>query len=233
MGRTVRNGRLAVSGFFLFGIVLATQIITSGWRTQVYADQFPSLQQAVDALPPIGGTVSLPCGSYGPVTISKPNVAIIGSGDCSIITAPAAGSTGIVTVTRGATHTIISSLRILGQAIDPSTVQRCVYLTGGSSGTTIQHVKFGGNTTGAGCNIQIHVDSTSSGNLITMNTFMQVIGVASVRGDGMLIEANNRNTIAQNVSLWTASRAAFPVYPAAASSARGILSDKLASGARD
>lgn len=233
MGRTVRNGRLAVSGFFLFGIVLATQVVTSRWRTQVYADQFPSLQQAVDALPAKGGTVSLSCGSYGPVTISKPDVAIIGSGDCSIITASASVSSGIVTVTGGATHTIISSVRILGQAMDQSTAQRCVYLTGGSSATTIEYVKFGGTTSGTGCNIQIHVDSTSSGNLITKNTFTPGIAGGSAREYGILVEESSGNVITHNLSLQTASRERYPVYPAAVSSSSAIISDKLTPGTRD
>lgn len=199
MGRTVRNGRLAVSGFLLFGVVLTTQVITSGWKTQVYANQFSSLQQAVDALPAAGGTVSLTCGSYGPVTISKPNVALIGSGDCSTITAPASGSNGIVTVTGGATQTIISSLQILGQAVDQSTTQRCVDLTGGSNGTTIEHVKFSGTSPSSGCNVQIHVDSTSARNLITKNTFTQAPGISS-DGDGTLVETSqSNNVIADNV----------------------------------
>lgn len=234
MGRTVRNGRLAVSGFLLFGLVLGTQVITSGWRKQVYANQFPSLQGAVDALPANGGTVSLPCGNYGAVTISKPNVAIIGSGDCSIITAPASGGAGIVTVTGGAAHTIISSLRILGQAVDQSTTQRCVYLTGGSTGTTVQHVKFGGATS-SGCNIQIHVDSTSSGNLIADNTFMQPAGNGNFSGrrNEMLIEASKGNVVTHNVLLEPAGPGRNPVYPAAVSFSNVLVSDKLSGGARD
>jgi hypothetical protein len=218
MGTTIRNGRLAISGFLLFAIVLVTQVVTSGWRTQVYANQFRSLQQAVDALPAQGGTVSLACGSYGAVTVSKPNVAIIGSGDCSTISAPASGSGGIVTVTNGATHTIISSLQILGQAVDQSTTQRCVYLTGGSTSTTIQHVTFGGTSKSSGCNIQIHADSTSASNVITDNRFTQGIGTGSGDRYEMVIETSKGNIVTHNVSIETASQGRQPIYPSAAPS---------------
>ncbi|HEV2425718.1 MAG TPA: right-handed parallel beta-helix repeat-containing protein [Terriglobia bacterium] len=233
MGRTVRSGRLAVSGFLLFGIVLATQVITSGWKTQVYANQFRSLQQAVDSLPAEGGTVSLTCGSYGAVTISRPNVAIIGAGDCSSITAPASGSSGIVTVTGGATHTIISSVRILGQAVDQSTIQRCIYLTGGSTGTTIEHVKFGGISPTSGCNIQIHADPTSARNLITKNTFTQAVGTGSGGGYGILVESSTSNVITNNVSIQTATQGRHHIYLSVGASSNVVMNNKLSGGTSD
>lgn len=233
MGRTVRNGRLALAGLSVLGIVLATQVVTSGWRTQVYANQFPRLQEAVDALPAEGGTVSLACGSYGAVTIAKPNVAIIGAGDCSTITAPASGSSGIVTVTGGATHTVISSVQILGQAVDQSTTQRCIYLTGGSTGTTIEHVKFGGTSRSSGCNIQIHSDSTSSRNLIANNTFTQAIGTGSGGGYGMLIETSNNNVITHNVSIQTGTQGRHHIYLSAGSSSNVVMNNKLSGGTSD
>ncbi len=191
-----------------------------------------NFQSAVDDLPATGGTITLACGSYGPVTINKSNVTVTGSGNCTVITAPASGSSGIVTVTGAASHTVVSHLQILGQAMDETTTQRCVYLTGGSTATTVEDVRFGGTTSSNGCNIQIHSDPTSSLNVITNNTLTQAIGTATT-GYGMLIETSNSNVISHNVSIQTATQGRHHIYLSAGASSNVVMNNQLSGGASD
>jgi hypothetical protein len=196
----------------------------------VRANRFAGLQAAVNSLPTSGGTILVPCGTFRGLVIAKPNVRLLGAGDCSIITAPASGVSNILTVTNRATGVIISNLQIQGQAVDQSTTQRCVYLTGGSKGTTIQHVRFAGTSRSNGCNIQIHSDSTSSRNLITDNTLTQVIGTLSGGGYGMLIETSDGNIIKRNVSVQTASQGRAHIYLSAGSSFNVVEKNRLTGG---
>src|SRR5215469_676063 len=146
MNRRFQTKGLVTCGVATLGAWLAVQPALARSAATVYANQFPSLQAAVNALPRDGGIVMLGCGTYGAVTISKSVVTLAGQGSCTIITAPAAKTSNIVTVTNHATGTVISNLRILGQAEDQGSIQRCLNLTGGSTGTTIQQVNFGGTT---------------------------------------------------------------------------------------
>jgi parallel beta-helix repeat protein len=221
------------SGLGLLGLLLVARLAHASSRIELNARRFSSLQAAVNALSYSGGTVTLPCGTYGAVTISQPNVSLVGAGNCSVITAAAAGDNGIVTVTNGATDTVISNLQIQGQAVDQSTIQRCIYLTGGSTGTLIEQVKFGGTTSSNGCNIHIHSDSTSSRNVITNNTLTQAIGTGSGGGYGMLIETSNGNTITHNVSIQTATQGRHHVYLSAGSSSNVVMNNQFSGGTSD
>ena len=233
MNRRFRTRCLATCGVVTLSAWLGLQSTLARSPVSIYANQFPSLQAAVNALPREGGTVILGCGTYGAVTISRPVVTLVGQGDCTIITAPASGTSNIVTVTNHATGTVISDLSILGQAEDQGTIQRCVNLTGGSTGTTIQQVKFGGTTSYNGCNIQIHSDSTSSRNLITHNTLTQAIGTGSGGGYGMLIETSDANTITHNASVQTATQGRHHIYLSAGSSFNVVMDNQLTGGTSD
>lgn len=237
MGRSVK----VIASFrsaFLCGIALssflfAAQLLHGSSRVEVYANRFSSLQAATNALPKNGGTVNLPCGTYGAVTISQSGASLVGAGNCTIITAPAAGDNAIVTVTNGATGTVISNLQIQGQAVDESTTQRCVLLTGSSTGTTIQQVRFGGTTSFNGCNIQIQSEPASSRNVITKNTLTQAIGTLSGGGYGMLIETSNGNIITDNVSIQTATQGRHHIYLSAGSSSNVVMNNQLSGGTGD
>jgi len=159
----------------------------------------------------------------------------MGAGDCTIITAPPPGGFhgvgAVVTVTNNATGTVISNLQILGQTIVQGKTQRCVYLTGGSTATTIQQVKFGGTENFNGCTIQIQADPTSSRNLITNNRLTQAIGTRSGGGYGMLIETSNGNVITRNVSVQTRGR--HHIYLSAGSSFNVVADNQLTGGTSD
>lgn len=217
----------------MLGVMFDARPNRANWRAVVYATPSSSLQQAVDALPAAGGIVRLPCGVYGPVVISKSNVSLDGSGNCSSITASPFSGAAIVTVTGGAARTVIGNLQILGQAVDQTSMQRCLYLTGGSTGATVRQVKFGGTTSSNGCNIQIHVDPTSSRNVISSNTLTQAIGTGNGGGYGILIEGSGFNVVSGNKSVQTATEGRHHIYLSAGASSNQVIANRLTGGTSD
>jgi len=117
--------------------------------------------------------------------------------------------------------------------VDQTTIQPCVYLTGGSTRTTIQQVIFAGTTTSNGCNIQVHSDSTSSGNVIENNMLTQAIGTSSGGGYGVLVENSSDNTITDNVSIQSATQGRHHVYISAGSSYNIVTNNQLSGGTSD
>lgn len=198
----------------------------------VSAANFVSLQAAVNSIAGTGGTVLVPCGTYTTTTISSSNITLNGAGPCAIITAAASGTSNILTVTSNALATVIENLQVQGQAVDETTIQRCIYLTGGSSGTLIDHVTFSGTTGSNGCNIQIHSDSTSSGNTISHNTLTQAIGTINT-GYGVLLETSANNVVKFNSSIQSATQGRHHIYLSAGASANLVTNNVLNSGADD
>jgi len=233
MENRAQTRRFEILNITILSAWLCPQLACTSSAVSAHTNHVLTLQTAVDALPSEGGTIDLPCGTYGAVTISTSNVKLVGSGSCTVITAPASGSNGIVTVTNGAANTSISNLQIQGQAVDQTTIQRCVYLTGGSTRTTIQQVIFAGTITSNGCNIQVHSDSTSSGNVIENNMLTQAIGTSSGGGYGVLVENSSDNTITDNVSIQSATQGRHHVYISAGSSYNIVTNNQLSGGTSD
>lgn len=225
----------------LFAMAITTSAI-AGEIIVVDGVKFATISAAISSLPPAGGMVVIPPGTYvlkpaESIVIDKPNVTLAGSGAGTIIVkAPRNPSIAWqdVIIDIKAEGARVTNLQLQGRASKfPAAQETGIHIVFPATGATVDHVLFSGTSPAEGLNAGISVDSTGGGTVtgadIHDNRLRNIIGTGDKDGLGYGILLNgDLSTVHSNTVTFSDGNGRHCIYNAVGS--YNIISSNHCSG---